>query len=186
MKKQLVTALAALACSTLVQAQSLKDAIKLTESEQYETAAAAFRRIIAAQPGNGTAFFYFGENYLLADNKDSALIVFARGLQAEPGNPLNLIGLAKVELDNGNEEKGRQLIDEAIAQAGTKNALVYIEAADAYVHYTVRNLDKALQYLEKAAAESHAYDVSTIAHIKQGQFTSRLIRVARHSRDSRT
>jgi tetratricopeptide (TPR) repeat protein len=151
MKKQLLTILAALAVSTLLQAQGLKEAIKLTESEQYETAAAAFKRIVAAQPGNGTAYFYFGENYLLADNKDSAMLVFARGLQAEPANPLNHIGLAKVELDNGNEEKGRQLIDEALAQAGTKNALAYIEAADAYIHFTIRNFDKAMQYLDKAA-----------------------------------
>ena len=40
------------ACYSM-SAQTLKDAIRLTENEQYDLAADAFRKLIAAQPAGG-------------------------------------------------------------------------------------------------------------------------------------
>ena len=136
-------------CSTS-NAQTLKDAIKLTESEQYEMATDAFKKLVSSQPANGTVYFYFGENYLLADNKDSAKIIFDQGLIAEPGNVLNSIGLAEIELDNGNQDKGNKMIEDALLKAGSKNSVAFIEAANALIHFKSKNLDRAAQLLDKA------------------------------------
>jgi Tfp pilus assembly protein PilF len=131
-------------------AQTLKDAIKLTESEQFDLATSAFERLVSSPTATGTEYFYFGENYLLSDEKDSARIIFTKGLAADPNNVLNTIGLAKIELDNGNPDKGKKMIDDAIVKAGPKNVTPYIEAADALVHFKTKDLDKATQLLDKA------------------------------------
>src|SRR5688572_5757100 len=137
------------ACISL-NAQTLKEAVKLTESEQYDLAAAAFRKLISVQTAGGTEYYYYGENALLGEDKDSARIIFTKGLEVDPANVLNSIGLAKLELDNGSPDKGMKMIDDALAKAGPKNSLAMIEAADALVHSKTKNLDKAAQLLDKA------------------------------------
>jgi len=140
-----------MSCASL-SAQTLKDAIRLTENEQYDRATAIYQILVMGQPSNGTNFYYFGENYLLSDNVDSARIVFNLGLKNDPTNVLNEIGLAKIALDNGNGDasSGMKMIDDALAKAGPKNSLALIEAADALIHYKTKNLDKATQLLDKA------------------------------------
>ena len=81
--------------SVNVIAQTLSEAIRLTDNEQYEAATAAFKALIAKEPANATNYYYLGENYLLSDNPDSALIMYDQGNKAEPGNLLMQIGHAK-------------------------------------------------------------------------------------------
>ena len=76
-------------------AQTLNDAMRLTDNEQYEAATAAFRTLIAAEPANATYYYYLGENYLLSDNADSAMMMYDRGAKADPNNLLIQIGHAK-------------------------------------------------------------------------------------------
>src|SRR5688572_11661635 len=59
--------------------QTLNDAIRLTDNEQYETAIEAFKALIAKEPTNATYYAYLGDNYLMADNPDSALIIYKQG-----------------------------------------------------------------------------------------------------------
>ena len=54
--------------STSMFSQTLSDAIKLTNNEQYDNADAAFQKLIQAQPTNGEIYFYYGENYFKNDN----------------------------------------------------------------------------------------------------------------------
>jgi len=208
--KNLKLFLIAFALPTLVvRSQGLKEAIHLTDNEQYEAAGTAFKRLVSSDPANGTNYFYFGENYLLTDNPDSALMMYQKGKQVEPSNQLNTIGIAKYKLNKysvpemkamsertvreaekakrefdllpnktkedearligdmnarvsnaqakyaeakSNVEEANSLIDDALAKAGSKNALAYMEAADAYVHFKNKNLDKAKLLLDKAAA----------------------------------
>ncbi len=80
-------------------AQSLKEAVLLTDNEQYEAAAQIFSTLISIEPVNGTYYYFCGENYLLNDNADTAIVLFNKGKQVDPGNVLNTIGLAKVKLN---------------------------------------------------------------------------------------
>lgn len=80
-------------------AQFLNDAIRLTDNEQYEAATAAFKQLIAKEPTNATNYYYFGENYLLSDNDDSAVVMFDLGAKADPTSFLPQIGHVKYLLD---------------------------------------------------------------------------------------
>ena len=59
-------------CSAIImninaRAQSIQDAIKFTENEQFETATKAFKSLLKGQPTNGEVYYYIGENYFKND-----------------------------------------------------------------------------------------------------------------------
>lgn len=157
--------------------QSLEEALRLTDNEQYDEAARVYKELIGREPSNGNLYYYLGENSLLGDNADSAKLVFSKGKEIDPANLLLKIGEAKVMLDAGNVleakvasdkepgntelktryqqldamvKKATQLIEEAVTAAPAKNATVLIEAADAYIKFSNKNLDRARQLLDKA------------------------------------
>lgn len=96
--KYLFLAVLLIAC-TDINAQSLNDAMRLTDNEQYEEASSVYRQLIAKEPANATNYYYFGENYLLSDNADSALKMFELGEKADPTNFLPQIGHVKYLMD---------------------------------------------------------------------------------------
>ena len=58
-----------------VAAQSLQDAIKFTESEQFEKASSAFVTLIQREPTNGDNYFFYGENSFKEEVIDSSFKV---------------------------------------------------------------------------------------------------------------
>ncbi len=95
------------AFSVNIKAQDLEAAVKLTRSEQYDKAQAMFQQLVQKEPANSKVYFFFGENYLLeyfADTISNSLAVAAKsakemyqkGVDANPSDPLNYVGLAKV------------------------------------------------------------------------------------------
>ena len=97
--RKIIFSLFIITAAIKTDAQSLKDAIHLTDNEQHEVAIPVFKALILAEPNNGTNYYYSGENYLLNDNADSATMMFNKGKQVDPNNVLNTIGLAKVNLN---------------------------------------------------------------------------------------
>jgi tetratricopeptide (TPR) repeat protein len=111
-----------------LKAQDLKAATLLTKSEQYDKAQAMFQQLIQKEPTNSKNYFFLGENYLLdyfADTISNSLTVAAKsakeiyqkGVAANPNDPLNYIGLAKVAFYLGdnktateNRTKARSLL----------------------------------------------------------------------------
>jgi tetratricopeptide (TPR) repeat protein len=98
-----------------VLAQDINTAISLTRSEQYDKAADIFKQLIAKEPGNSKNYFFYGENILqdyFSDTISNSLAVFTKeakaqyekGISANPNDPLNYIGLAKVAFFNGDDK----------------------------------------------------------------------------------
>jgi len=135
-------------------AQTLQDAIRLTQSEQFENADKAFQGLISQQPQNGTNFFYYGDLYIRQYMSDSlsstvkkmasdAAIQFEKGKTAEAANPLNFIGLGEVALFQKDMARAQSLFDQARNLLPNKQnklktpkeiqATAYIKLADAYV-----------------------------------------------------
>ncbi len=158
-------------------AQSIQDARKLTENEQFESATNMYKALIEKTPADASLYYYYGDNLIGADNPDSANMVFSKGTTIEGTNPLLKIGKAKLLLDEinlresktssekdgsnpelkiryesaiENIKKANAFIDEAVLN--TKNIQVLIEAAEALIHYRNKDLDKAKSLLEKASA----------------------------------
>lgn len=120
MNKHISTAMLLLGAASFVNAQSLPDAIKLTDKEQYEKADAAFRGLIAANPANAEAWFYRGENFFANDRLDSALISYDRGIVANGTFPLNYAGKGKVLRAMGRKADASGPLERAIALATEK------------------------------------------------------------------
>jgi tetratricopeptide (TPR) repeat protein len=177
MKRISIIALLLGAFTLVSVAQSLEDAKKLTENEQYEAASSVYQQVISRETANGDAYYYYGENLLLSENPDSARVIFKKGIESDPSNLLLKIGEAKLLLDNINVLEAKQssdkdpldtdlksryeaaktgvatataMIESAVDAAPQKNPTVYIEAADAFIQYKNKNLERAKKLLDKA------------------------------------
>lgn len=89
--------------------QELNSALKLADSEQYENAGQAFEELLKKAPGNGDVYYYYGESVIkdyLSDTLSNSLKemankaegLFRKGIQQDPSNELNNIGLGSVSL----------------------------------------------------------------------------------------
>jgi len=83
--------------------------------KQYDKAQTMFEDLIKKEPANGQNYFFLGENYLadyFADTISNSLPVAAKaakevyqkGVTANPNDPLNYIGLAKVAFLLGDDK----------------------------------------------------------------------------------
>ena len=95
------------------QAQDLNSALLLTKSEQYDNAGEMLQQLIQNEPSNSKYHFYLGENELLEYFSDtisnsftlainSAKETYQKGVEANPNDPLNYVGLAKVAYFSGD------------------------------------------------------------------------------------
>jgi len=100
--------------------QDLNSGIQLTKSESYDKAEEIYKALIQKEPGNSKNYFYYGENYLLnyfadtisnsfAAATKSANEIYQKGVSANPNDPLNYIGLAKVAHYLGDNTKANEM-----------------------------------------------------------------------------
>ncbi len=174
MKKTIAIFLFALMSLTQVEAQSIQEARKLTDNEQYENASSVYQALIAKTPSDANLYYYYGDNLLLSDNPDSATMIFEKGKLIDGTNPLIKIGSAKILLDkisvreakfssdqDGSNRELRDRYEEALANVqaaesvidqailNSKDANILTEAAEALIHYKNKNIDKAKAILDK-------------------------------------
>lgn len=87
--------------------QELNAALKLAASEQYENAGQAFETLMKKEPAKGDVYYYYGEtiikDYLsdtlsnsLKDMANKAKDLFQKGIQQDPTNELNDVGLGAI------------------------------------------------------------------------------------------
>lgn len=142
-----------------IQAQTLQDAQKLTENERYSMATAAFKKLVQAEPNNGDYYFWYGENYLKSGYSDSALIVYKQGDALNASNPLSKVGIGRYYAYTGKNTDATKYFQEAKMLMQTqaksipagKQAVIYLQIAEAWVNGPVKNLEEANNLL--AAAE---------------------------------
>jgi tetratricopeptide (TPR) repeat protein len=157
----------------IASAQDLNSALNMTYQEQFDAADEAFKALIKSDPTNGKYWYYSGENQLASYFIDPVNIPFEsiaknaierynQGITANPGEPLNYVGLGKVAL-----------IQNDIALAGThfakakiflpakkikstltkpEQATLYIRLAEAYVQVGSKDTGLVFDYLRKAEA----------------------------------
>lgn len=164
MKTQIKIALAGLLmiAGFGMKAQTLQDAIRFTESEQYAKANSVFLKLVAAEPTNGDNYFYFGDLLLKQEKNDSALIVFKKGLEINATNPLVHVGMARYYMYTGNTAEGQKSMTYAKSllstQAGKKGTdlpvsrqvTIYLEMAETYTWAAEPNPDAAIELCNTA------------------------------------
>lgn len=149
-KNVITAAVAALLISLQVSAQTLKDAIHYSESERYDLADAAFKKLLVSDASNGDIYYYFGRNYLSLEDLDSARVVFQMGTEKAPANALNFVGLAAVAMNKADKATAQNHINTALKLSDNKSIPVYIEASYALINGTTKDTAQAMRLLEKA------------------------------------
>ncbi len=149
-KKIAIVAIGFVTIGTATMAQSLEDARKAVNAEQFQKAKSMFNNLISTQASNPQNYFYFGDLYLKLNNPDSAKVLFQKGIAADPKFTLNYVGLGAVDLFAKNEAAAQANFNKATADMKRKDYKEYIYIGSAYTYENSQDLDKAFQWFEKA------------------------------------
>src|ERR1700712_1724886 len=79
-----------------VKAQSLDDARKAINAEQYQKAKSMLKNLTVTEASKDENYFYLGWVYLIRDDPDSAKLWFNKGIAVNPKSALNFVGLGAV------------------------------------------------------------------------------------------
>ncbi|BAU56215.1 tetratricopeptide repeat protein [Mucilaginibacter gotjawali] len=116
-----------------VFAQSLADAKKAIDAEQYQKAKSMLKNLTVTQADKDENYFYLGWVYLKQDYLDSAKTLFNKGLAVNSKSALNYVGLgaaAHIEKDNSTATTN---FNTAITLAGKKNSTPYLYIGLSYL-----------------------------------------------------
>ena len=119
--------------SVVAHSQTLQDAIKLTNNEEFEKADKAFKSLLTAQPTVGNIYFYKGENFYNWGKADSAQNTYQKGINVNAMEPLNYVGLAKVQMANGDSKSAMDNFYKAKTLSKDKDPIVLSKIAEAYI-----------------------------------------------------
>jgi len=131
-------------------AQTLEDAIQKTDNERYDAAEKEFKALIAKEPAKGSNYFYYGENFLLRGDLDSANIIWQKGVSTDPAEPLNFVGLGTYLWYKGDTTAARQQFIAAATMTKSKNAEVMRKTASPQIYAPLKNLNQAIALLNNA------------------------------------
>ncbi len=130
------------------QAQTLADGIRQTEAENYKAARKTFRALMNKDPKDAKPYYYMGDLLLQTSTLDSANAMFRKGMEVRSKEPLNYVGLAKVQFKQNKPVEADANIEEALKLSRRKDPAVMLEAAEAYM--SAKHLDKAINMLTEA------------------------------------
>ncbi len=130
--------------------QTLESAIKKSNNEQLDAATSEFLSLIKASPDKGEIYFYLGENYLKKEYLDSAEYYYQQGIQRNPTYALNYVGYGKALWYKEKTEEAKAQFFKAVSISQNTNADVYREIAEVYISAKQKDLDGAIDLLNKA------------------------------------
>ncbi len=102
------------------------------------------------------ACYYLGEIYYDSNNPDSASFYYKEGLIANPLDPFNQIGQAKLSLKSSPELTIKAIETIVKGKTSKKNPAVWVAAAKAFFTSGASKV-KALEYIEKAKVINEKY-----------------------------
>src|SRR6185437_5512931 len=114
-------------------AQSLADAKKAIEAEQYQKAKSMLKNLTVTQADKDENFFFLGWVYLKQDYADSAKAAFNKGIAINPKSALNYAGLGAVAHYEKDKTTATTDFNQAIALAPKKDGKPYLYVGLAYL-----------------------------------------------------
>lgn len=152
MKKVILASFATIFTTVAIKAQDLEVVKKTIEFEKFSDAQKSLKNMIATSPDKGRNYFYLGQVYLKLEKQDSAKIYFEKGKTSKDAGHLNLIGLAHVDLINGNKAAAQSNIASALTIAKKKNTEELIYISRAYLNADNPEFSKAVENAKLAVA----------------------------------
>lgn len=132
--------------SVQLSAQTLSEALKLTDNEQFSEASKMYARLIR-QNNSGENNFYMGENYFRQEMLDSAMFYYEKGLAAQPDYALNNVGVGKVNWYKNNVDAAKNAFEKAMMATKSKDVKVLCKIAECYISADKKEIEKALELL---------------------------------------
>ncbi|MET3977781.1 tetratricopeptide (TPR) repeat protein [Mucilaginibacter sp. UYP25] len=127
---KIVLALALVGSS--VSAQSIADAKKAIDAEQFQKAKSMLKNLTVTQPTKDENFFYLGWVYILQEYPDSAKTNFQKGIAVNPKSALNYAGLGAAAFMDKDKATATTNFNQAVALAG-KDSKPYLYVGEAYL-----------------------------------------------------
>lgn len=149
-KKAITLSLGLVVMGSASFAQSLADAKKALDAEQYQKAASMLKNLVNTQASKGENYYNLGEVYLRMDYVDSARAVFTKGVTADPKNSLNYIGLGEADLYDNNSASAKTNFAKAVEVSSKKDWIPQLYIGKAYIATDKPDFESALPYLQKA------------------------------------
>ncbi len=148
-KKAIALSLGLVVMGSAAFAQSLADAKKAMDAEQYQKATSMLKALVKSS-AKAENFFNLGDVYLRRDYLDSARAAFTQGVTADPKSPLNYVGLGHADLIANNPSSAKTNFDKAIEVASKKDQTPYLYIGKAYLTLAKPDFTAALPNLQKA------------------------------------
>lgn len=141
--------------SAYAQAQSLPEALRFIDMEQYANA----RKSILALPETADNAYYKGDFYVkmsqidtssAVESLDTAMTFFNKGISLDPKNALNFVGQGAVIYLQGNWDASAQKFKMASDLSKGKNAQVFFKTGEAYLYKGKKDVALAVFQFENA------------------------------------
>lgn len=132
-----------------VFAQSIADAKKAIDAEQYQKAKSILKNLTTTQPTQGGNYFYLGLVYIKTEYPDSAKVAFNKGLAADEKYGLNYIGLGWVDRIEKNVAGAKANFDKALEMSKRKDTEPYVYIGRGYLLEPNADPDAAIAVLQK-------------------------------------
>jgi len=116
-----------------VKAQSLDDAKKAINAEQYQKAKSILKNLTVTQATKDENYFYLGWVYLLQDEPDSAKATFTKGIGVNPKSSLNTVGLGAVAFVDKDKATATTDFNQALSYAPKKDSKPYVYIGLSYL-----------------------------------------------------
>ncbi|MEJ2883757.1 tetratricopeptide repeat protein [Pedobacter sp. GR22-6] len=149
-KKAITLCLGLVVMGSASFAQSLADAKKAIDAEQYQKATGMLKSLVKSQSGKGENYFYLGNVYLSRDYLDSARAAYTQGITADAKFALNYVGLGQADLMSNNAASAKTNFAKAIEMASKKDHTPSLYVGKAYIAIDKPDFESALPYLQKA------------------------------------
>ncbi|MCM1067005.1 MAG: tetratricopeptide repeat protein [Muribaculaceae bacterium] len=144
------------------QTQGYKDGIEYYKAGQHDNARTILERTITdSNTDKSLANYYLGQVALAQDNKAAAKSYFDKGLELNPENGYNYVGLGALDLLNGQDQAASKRFSEAQKHA-KKNVDLIVAIARAYYNADPVKYAKEVQkYIAKAHKDSKYNEPAT-------------------------
>ncbi|HTK20356.1 MAG TPA: hypothetical protein VL442_12600, partial [Mucilaginibacter sp.] len=117
---------------TSVFGQSLADAKKAIDAEQFQKAKSMLKNLVVTQSTKDENYFYLGWVYIKQDYPDSAKAVFQKGIGVNANSALNHVGLGIVARLDKDKAGAQAQFAQATTLAG-KDSKPYVYIAKGYL-----------------------------------------------------
>lgn len=144
-------------------AQDIKEGKQFLNRQRYQSAEGVFQQLLAKDPNNTEAAYWLGQTYLDNDrfyiDTAAAKALYQKTLQANPNDPLMMVGMGEINLMEGNKDAARNQFEAALNNAKRRNlpdiqyavGRANIESSNGDIKYGIQKLQEAAEKDKKNA-----------------------------------